>query len=295
MTLENKINDLTGKIKEGRLTRRDFFRLGALVGAGALINYACSGKSPTEPIPPQNNPINIKLVYRNHAQGKYGERTINGIRPGDQFVVKARDISGGQVDEDRVAVRESNFGRLLGFSDNRDLILNAPNTDKTYEVYGFNIGDGADYGLMDKQDAGLYFGKHNFVVYRKDRDGKTGPEYIWEDVFNQLNNALKRPGGGNYGFIDRRPNAGSGDFSYGYADTFKLCGGIGCHGGDSIEIYPSNNDIAKIATGLEEAFEQICGVQNINGMPSQETICDNGSDRFNAKGRDLFAYCLVKE
>jgi hypothetical protein len=296
MTLDNKINDLTGKIKEGRLTRRDFFKLGALVGAGALVNYACGNKnvsSPTDPTPPNtNNPVNIKLIYRNHTQGKYGEKTITK-KPGEQFIVRARDIGGGNVDADRVAVRESNFGKLIKFTNNRDLVLNAPNTNKTYEVYGFNIASGADYELMDEQNARLYNGKHNFVVWRRDFDGQTGPEYIWEDVFEQLNNALIRPGGGIYGSIDRRPNANSGDFSYGYG--IPPNGGIGCHGGDYIYVHPGGEDKSKIATGLSEAFEQICDVQNINGLPSRETICNYGSDRLNTIGRDLFTYVLVKE
>jgi len=304
MTLDNKINDLTEKIKGGRLTRRDFFKLGALVGAGALVNYACGNKNvsiPTDPTPPNtNNPVNIKLVYRNHTQGKYGEKTIPKM-PGEQFIVRARDIAGGQVDENRVAVREFNFGNLIGFTNNKELRLIAPNRDMTYEVYGFNIASGADYELMDSDNyynepASLYNGKHNFVVYRRDRDGKTGPEYIWQDVFNQLNNALIRPGGGTYGSIDRRPNANSGDFSYGYADTMKLCGGIGCHGGDSIEVHPrAGDDEVKIRIGLGEAFEQICGVQNISGIPTNNVICNNGSDRLNPLGKDLFAYVFVKE
>jgi len=301
MTLDNKIKDLTKEIKEGRLTRRDFLRLGALVGAGALANYACGNKnvsSPTEPITP-TNPVNIRLVYRNHTQGKYGEKTITKM-PGEQFIVRARDIGGGNVDADRVAVREFNFGNLIGFTNNRELRLPAPNRDITYDVYGFNIASGADYDLMDSdnyynEQATLYNGKHDIIVYRKDRDGKTGPEYIWEDVFNQLNNALIRPGGGTYGSIDRRPNANSGDFSYGYADTLKLCGGVGCHGGNSIEISDGGEDKAKIANGLEEAFEQICGVQNINSQPTKLIICNNGSDRLNRIGRDLFLYVFVKE
>jgi hypothetical protein len=297
MTLDNKIKDLTGKIKEGRLTRRDFFKLGALVGAGALVNYACGDKnvsSPTDPTPPNtNNPVNIKLVYRNHTQGKYGERTITKI-PGEQFRVKARDIGGGNVDENKVAVREFNFGNLIGFTNNRDLVLNAPNTDKTYEVYGFNIASGADYELMDEQNARLYNGKHNFVVWRRDFDGQTGPEYIWEDVFNQLNNALIRQGGGRYGFIDRKPNANSGDFSYGYG--IPSWGNAGQHMYDWIIVHPEGDDLGRISTGLAEAFEIIGNnIDDIGGQDSQETITNYGSDRLNPTGRDLFAYLFVKE
>jgi hypothetical protein len=147
----------------------------------------------------------------------------------------------------------------------------------------------------------LYHGTHNYVVYRKDFDGQTGPESAWGGefipevgaygVFDQLNSALDL-GWVKWGYINRQPSAGSGDFSYGYSDCY-LADGV--HRGSWIAVNANKLTTIKqkVGVGLAEAFENICSVDNIGGNPSLTTIQYGGV--LLPKGKDLFAYVFAKE
>jgi hypothetical protein len=151
---------------------------------------------------------------------------------------------------------------------------------------------------MDDQSSKLYHNKRDYVVYRKDRDGVTGPEESWQSVWQQLNSALDLSWV-KWGSITSKPlpNDGTGDFSYGYGIClFQDRRVDGLHGGSFILVDPENNNydpISMTAVGLSEAFENICVVQNIGGMPSLMTIQKWGV--LLPKGKDLFAYVFAKE
>jgi hypothetical protein len=158
---------------------------------------------------------------------------------------------------------------------------------------------------MDEQNSHLYKDKRDYVVYRKDFDGQTGPERVWggqplpeiggePGVLDQLNKALKpNQVPFRYGSITRQPNASSGDFSYGYADCY---GADGWHAGSWIGVNYKKlggNIKRSVAIGLEEAFENITCTQNIGGWPSSWFIQHWGV--LTQEGKDLFTYIFVKE
>jgi ribosomal protein L30/L7E len=164
-----------------------------------------------------------------------------------------------------------------------------------YDIILFNSTNNAPYQWMDDQSSQLRFKKRNHVVYRKDRDGVTGPESVWDSVFDQLNSALSL-GWVNWGNINRQPTATSGDFSYGYG--ICIFGGgraDGLHGGSFIlvDVNWASDPTAPTAIGLSEAFENICSVQNIGGNPSSMTIQYRGV--LKPVGKDLFAYAFAKD
>lgn len=272
------------------MNRRDFFKFSAIAGLGLLAN-SCNKETPVEP----PTPVTLTLRYINHTQGSYGTKTVN-TESGSNVIVKPRDISGGQVDEQRVAVREEDFGKLVVFSKTGQASFSAPNQDTTYEVYGFNTGSAADYDLMDEQEANLHLGKSEYNVYRRDFDGLTGSEDLWANVFTQLNDALKHSWA-TYGQINRQPDATTGDFSYGYGITpgGPDGGSPGWHTDDRIVVFPGADDISIVSAGLAETFELICKVDDIGGSDSRNTICHWGSDKLNNIGRDLFAYVFAKQ
>ena len=154
---------------------------------------------------------------------------------------------------------------------------------------------------MDDQSSKLAHGTKNLVVYRKDFDGQTGPESVWGGefipeigaygVFDQLNQALDQ-GWVKWGYINRQPTATSGNFSYGYA---AYGGWDGAHAGSWITVNIVKIGIIQgcVGVGLEEAFENITGTQNIGGKPSSMTIQHWGV--LNSVGKDLFAYVFAKE
>jgi hypothetical protein len=110
-------------------------------------------------------------------------------------------------------------------------------------------------------------------------------------VFDQLNQALDQ-GWVKWGYINRQPTATSGNFSYGYA---AYGGWDGAHAGSWITVNIVKIGIIQgcVGVGLEEAFENITGTQNIGGKPSSMTIQHWGV--LNSVGKDLFAYVFAKQ
>ena len=140
---------------------------------------------------------------------------------------------------------------------------------------------------MDDFNSHLYKDKRDYIVYRKDFDSQTGPEDVWANVFDQLNSALD-VGFVRWGSISRQT---SGDFSYGFGNSN---GNAGWHEGRWITINNlEGNVLVMTMVGLEEAFENICQVDNIGGHSSLMTIQTGGV--FNPVGKDLFDYIFAKD
>jgi hypothetical protein len=96
-----------------------------------------------------------------------------------------------------------------------------------------------------------------------------------------------------WGYINRQPSAGSGDFSYGYGYCF---GGMGTHQGYRVLIEQSLTGIGPLRIANAEIFENITGVDDIGGgVGSNEIMTDNITGSLDDVGKHLFAYVFAKE
>jgi hypothetical protein len=291
--------NLEEKIKKEN-TRREFLKkIGKTLTSLALASYltifsssAC--KKNDNPIIP-DIPVTLQFDVYNHTQGHRGNLTRNYMSR-DEVLIKINELGVNNVDSQRIAIREDNFGDLVVFSRNGEATFEAPRQDKNYDVFLFNaLPSGVSYQFMDEQDSKLWGGKHDYVLYRRDFDGQTGPESIWANTIDPANEFLNPNWAPfRYGSIERRPNAGSGDISYGYADCG---GGDGCNnkttGKVAVNYKKLGNIMSSVAIGLSETFELITYTQNIGGWPSGWFIQHWGV--LTQEGKDLFTYIFVKE
>jgi len=243
-------------------------------------------KKATDDIPQE---VTLQFDVFNHTQG-YRNQFSRTVLGGDSLAIKVSDLGINDVDPQRIAIRQDNFGGLVTYSATGEVTFMAPKQSANYDIILFNSSNNAPYSWMDRSN--LVHGTRNFTVYRQDFDGQTGPESIWENVFNQLNSALDL-GWVKWGSINRQPNATNGNFSYGYGSDSH--GGSGWHQGNLIIINPKlcSNELVMTLVGLAEAFENICGVDDIGGHSSSMTIQTNGV--LNPVGKDLFAYVFAKD
>jgi hypothetical protein len=179
-----------------------------------------------------------------------------------------------------------------------------PNTTKTYNVVLMpklvdlnGYSPGVSYSWMTGQ--GIIKSTRNIIVYRQDRDNQDGPEGSWTSVWSQLRAPLSFSWLKLGSITEKpKPNDSIGTFSYGYAICIDPATGNrvdGLHGGDYIivDAERNNTESSRKAVGLEEAFENICLVQNIGGKPSLMTIQFQGV--LNDTGRALLAYVFLKD
>ena len=283
---------------EEKIPRRSFLKKGLItLGSVALASYIGLGtgcKKHDDPIIPPG-PVTLQFDVYNHTQGYRGQFSKTVLSE-SQLIIKVNELGVSDVDPQRIAIRQDNFGKLEVFSSAGEAVFTAPKQNMNYDVILFNASNNAPYQWMDDQSSILYLKKRNCIVYRKDRDGVTGPESVWDSVFDQLNSALSL-GWVNWGNINRQPSATSGDFSYGYGICIFGGGRVdGLNGGSFILVDPEmnhNDPISMTAVGLEEAFENICRVDDIGGMSSLMTIQYGGV--LLPRGKDLFAYVFAKD
>jgi hypothetical protein len=282
---------------DDKIPRRSFLKKGLItLGSIALAGYIGLGtgcKKHDDPIIPPG-PVTLQFDVYNHTQGYRGQFSKTVLSE-SQLIIKVNELGVSDVDPQRIAVRQDNFGKLEVFSSAGEAVFTAPKQNMNYDIILFNSTNNAPYQWMDDQSSQLRFKKRNHVVYRKDRDGVTGPESVWDSVFDQLNSALSL-GWVNWGNVNRQPSATSGDFSYGYGICIFGGGRVdGLHGGSFILVDPEmcQEEMSRRSVGLEEAFENICRVDNIGGMPSLMTIQKWGV--LLPRGKDLFAYVFAKD
>ncbi|HJX05892.1 MAG TPA: hypothetical protein VJ461_04215 [Candidatus Nanoarchaeia archaeon] len=285
-------------IKE-KIPRRSFLKKTvSTLGSIALAGWIGSGigcKSSTGPEPPEPVPVQVTLNFEvyNHIQG-YKNQLTKTAMSGEPVAIRVGELGVSGVDQDRIAVKEDGFGKLVKFSNTGEAIFTAPKQSMNYDVILFNAYPGVNYNWMDEQDSQLYLEKRNYVVYRKDYDGQTGPETPWREAFDQHNEALNL-GWIQWGRIDRQPSAGSGDFSYGYGYCF---GGMGAHLGDHVLIEQSLTGPAPMGIANAEIFENITCVDDITGVSSHKIITIMGGPNagsLNEVGKHLLAYVFAKE
>ncbi len=256
--------------------------LAFLIGLGT----GCTKKD--NPITPPG-PVTLQFDIYNHTKGYRGQvsKTVMSEIP---LTIKVNELGISGVDPQRIAIKEGNLGNHVVFSNTGEATFTTPRQNTNYSIILFDKSHNAPYEWMDSPNySGLLNGTRNYDVFRKDFDGQTGPEDVWADVFDQLNAALD-VGFTKWGYINRQPNGTSGNFSYGYGNSN---GGGGWHQGDWITINATAGPIEYVRIGLEEAFENICSVDNIGGTSSSVTIVSGGV--LNPVGKDLFAYVFAKD
>jgi hypothetical protein len=155
-----------------------------------------------------------------------------------------------------------------------------------------NTSNNAPYSAidewMDKGGGTLEFGHHPTCHY-EDRDGYTGDRSVIDDVIHGMNDALNLPAG-NYGSL-RKVGSG-GNFGVGFGDAH---GDAGYHsatwaGVDNKKI-PSYS--GQLAIMNAEVFEILTRTDDLQGNTTGLITNPDGS--LNPVGRDLLAYCFIKE
>jgi hypothetical protein len=291
--------------QETRIPRRSFLkRTISLIGATAMAAYIGSGigcKSPNGPEPPPPpTEVTVRATFFNHTQGAIGEKLYTGIS-GQPLVIRTSDVSAGNVDQSRIAVREafSNgfLGKLIGFSRSGEVQTSFPSQSRDYNAFLMNLGPttNADYLKVDEWDDG-YSGRLEFGPvakwHREDKNGYTGPEGPINDAFADLNNAIKYSWA-NYGSLDKVSSGG--DFGVGYYNNGR--GNYGEHTGTWAGVNPTTctDDIIKLKVFLSELFEIITRTDDLGGRNTYESITNRATGHLNEIGRDLFAYVHVKD
>jgi hypothetical protein len=240
-----------------------------------------SCKKPDEE-PPQEIQFTLEIV--DHITNAGRSITKSGFANASMTVTAAEtEISG--VVAGYISVQDLSSGNILG-SGNGSASFQTGNSTN-YRVIRFHDGPGLKdiYDALVAQNIQLYAGR-NPSFGRKDEPGfEYGKEAVWENVFNQVNNALASPF--KLGSVSRGGTANW----YGFKNDGDGGKEIGNHW---IYVNPQNrSEMTQVMAGLEELTEYLGGFNNIFNMPTQMTFC-NGST-LNSKGiageRFVFAYC----
>jgi hypothetical protein len=280
------------------------------IAALAGIEYAAGDplhifKKAPEPVP-QPVDVTIALDAYNSTKGFQKDLTAKTVKAGSSVDILISDMGVTGVDTKYVAVYSEDFKKKISFDTDSSATFTAPSTNVKYHVILFNalgtnvFGTQASYEWV--KNASLYNGKRNHIVYPKNFDGQTGPEKVWGGeyipeikaygVFNQIDDMLN-VGYTTWGNVDRQPTATSGDFSYGFGNCN---GAAGYHAGSWIAVNPTklyNNVQSMISIGLEEAFENLLGVDDIGGQDSSVMIQYQGV--YTQNGKDLLVFAYIKD
>lgn len=266
-----------------------------------FVLTACK-KTPTEP-DPTPTPVTIAFDIYNHTQGFLNSYTKSAMTE-DTITVTMQELintyGASGIDPDRLVIRQRGFGAVVGPYSNTGETSFTAATDKTsLDIFLFNASNNAPYNCMEEEDSLLHLGKRDYVVYRQDFDGQDdGPEIIWQNAIDPLNQILK-PNGipYTYGSIQRKPkpNDGTGDFSYGFDDCYGADGYHDVYNNRIAVNWDKNNGAIIFNTNIaiEELFEIITWTDNICGAPSNRIVSSNGT--WTEQGKDLITYVFVKE
>jgi hypothetical protein len=273
------------------------------VGAAAAgVYFLTKKKNDTTPPPPID--VTINLDAYNSTKGLQKSLEARTVKAGSTIDIPITETGVTGVDAKYVAVYSEDFKTKIAFDTDSSATFTAPQSNAKYHIILFDklgtnlFGQQVSYGWM--LSSSLQNNKRNHIVYRKDFDGQTGPEKVWggeyiplikaNGVFDQLNSTLN-VGYTTWGHVDRQPNGTSGDFSYGYGESQ---GASGLHAGSFITVNAKINPNNYVGTGLEEAFENICNVDDIGDHPTAGTIEDDGGV-LNPVGKALFVFVYIKD
>jgi hypothetical protein len=277
-----KVVDITSHIPNnlGRGAVAATAGLATIFGAG----IGCSKAGPT-PIAQ----VNLHVEFYNHTQGLITTTTYIGNK-GDPLAIPVSSVQAADVDPMHIIVR--NKDKLITSERDGEANFNFPNQSQTYYVYLLNTSNNAPYSAIDewidKGGGTLEFGHHPTYHY-EDKNGYTGNRGVIDAVVGGMNDALTFPWG-NYGSLRRVDN---GNFGAG----FGYCNGwLGEHTATWAGV--NNKRVTSYSGQMRimnaEVFEILTRTDNLQGRPTHFLITDpDGS--LNPVGRDLLAYCFIKE
>lgn len=252
----------------------------AILGIALLLPLGSCKKS-------DDSPQEIQFAFEivDHVTG-IGRTIIKaGFANANMTVTTAETEISGVVDG-YIAIQDPSTGNILG-SGNGSASFQTGNSTN-YRVIRFHDGPGLKeiYDALVAQKIQLYAGR-NPGFGRKDAPGfEYGKEAIWENVFNQVNNALANPF--KLGSVSRGGTANW----YGFKNEGDGGKEIGNHW---IYVNPQNrSDIAQIAAGLEELTEYLGGFNNVLGSTNERFITGSTLNGNGVAGeRFIFAYVPV--
>lgn len=277
------------------------------VGAAAAGIYFLTKKK-NDTTPPEPIDVTVSLDAYNHTKGFQKNLTARTVKAGSTIDIPITELGVAGVDTKYVAVYSEDFKTKISFDTDSSATFTAPQNNVKYHIILFNklgknpLGQQVTYDWVERSS--LWNNKRNHVVYRRDFDGQTMEERVWggealpelggkRGVFDQLNEALKTGYNVVWGHVDRQPTATTGDFSYGAGDSI---GADGVHAGSYITVNAKKlhySIMSMVAIGLEEAFENLLGVDDIGGQSSSVSIQSQAV--LTQNGKDLFVFAYIKD
>jgi len=271
------------------------------VASLCLCLTTCEKCGVTDPKP--GMPVTLTFDVYTHINGYEKSFSIEAESRAT-VLIKISELEVDGVDDDRIAIRESDFSRLVVFANTGEATFMAPEENAKFNIILFSTMPGLDYDMMDRQNSALYNGVRRFIVFRKDCAGHPknwacnfSQEKPWRVAFEQIDKVLDR-GWVRWGAFLRKPspNDGLGDFSYGYSD----CNGfMGWHTGTSIAVNACILSDFKnfLAIGIAEIFENVTSVDNkgIDGGGGSYDVVTDENGRLNDVGEYLLVYVFAKD
>lgn len=257
-----------------------------------LLAIAACNQSPETEDPNPPRPLTIVFNVFNSTKGLQGSFSQSGQTVTQMsFPLSSFNVQG--VNPSRAVLREVNNGGKLGkfkkYANNGSIDLIITNAEGAsgqvqYDLFLFNSTNNVDYeGLEVNNPSATYrFG----TMKRVDRDGMTGPDYIFVNVVNQFNEALN-PFGilfGEIRYLGVTTESANMECGYGLSN-----GNDGWHEGNWWTINPNrcNTETSKLSIGNYENFETYFGVDDISS-----SIQNLGT--LTPKGKDIIAYFAIK-
>ncbi len=214
------------KKKGSWLSRNWYLVVPLLAAAGYGVYKALTPKPDPDPDPvPQPQLLTFNVI--NSYDGPVTSFT-KSVLPGTAVTVSLDEIINTHgvtdIDTQRIAIWSDNYTSQVDFdTDGASEINSSPNTPTSYNVIVFDMIPDLDYIWMDPEKVlWTHWGtvrhdKRNLKTKRQDFDGQTGPQYIWDQCFDQHNKALNRYGiiWGSWEIVQE----GDVDFTHGYGDT----------------------------------------------------------------------------
>jgi len=239
----------------------------------------------------ESNPstqVSLNVDVYNHTQGLITSTVYVGDK-GEALAIPISSLHASDVDPNHIIVR--NKDKVITSERDGEANFNFPGQSQTYKIFLLNKSNNAPYyaidEFIDKGYGDLEFGHHPTYNY-EDRDGYTGNRGVIDAVVGGMNDALNLPAG-NYGSLRRVDN---GNFGVGFGDAG---GHAGYHSATWAGV--DNKKVTTYSGQMRimnaEVFEILTRTDDLQGNTTKLITNPDGS--LNPVGRDLLAYCFIKE
>lgn len=245
--------------------------------------------------PEPSVPVTLYFDVYNHTQG-FLKSFEKNLRSDEDLTIRIMDLSIDGVDEERIVIRKERFGEWVAASKTGEVTYKAPDSNQKFTIYVMNASSGADYKKVDtwiEANQGILEYTPHMKWRREDRNGFEGPEDVIEDAFDQMNQALDYSWA-KYGSFQRTYQKKESHFGIGYGFCRNQ---FGWHSPYWAGVNPEHCGTyeARLSTFLEELFELVTRLDDIDGKDTAGMITDADTGEFNDIGRDLLAYVFIKD